>query len=274
MKNIAYSFIMIILFGSLFPSAQAYANGKKYIQFNKIQNKTILNDDLVDKLVNSKNFEAYCYSFFILGTLTFNNLSSKTEKQLKETISKLENSKNGNDIKLSYENDILGFKINKEASEKLNELSKKFRSEFSELAFLTKEQVENVVAKALVKGDMINKFIAFADSESCAVDALNNHTKCIADAKWFKVAAGACTVVGVIAIIVCGVALSAVSAGTAAPAWLSFAAATSASITTVCLTAFSYSWSSTIQSNCANIRDSDLKYCAFVYGSPAVGGAE
>ena len=265
---------MTFLFGSFFPTYQVYANSNKYLKFEKVQNVAHYNEDLVERLANSKTFESFYYSLFILGTAANYNLSIMPEKQSKETIAKLETIKNSKDSNLNDACSALGFKIDKLAVEKINELQVKFKSEFPDLALLDQEQREQIINKAVVLGNLNEKVTLYADSKSCLKSASREQGNCIANGQWFRSMTATCAAVCYFAALSCAIGIAAATAGTGIAAAFVALTTLAGGCAVVCLTAFVVSVSETVERKCSAGYLTDLQICALLYGTPASGNAQ
>ena len=270
MKKISYALTMITLFGTFFPCFQAHAAGKKYIEFKNFENTTKNNEDLANKLANSKTFEAYYYYMYTLTMFATASLSTKSDKDLKQISSKLEAIADGTDV-ISDTYDIIGLKTDKVYTERISKLKSTLQTEFPELVLLDEIQRSAVVNNAIVIGNLQGKALAAADKDSCFNDAIGGHTACLANGRWWKAAAVVAGVICVIAVIACLAAgtIVTVGAGTAAfaAALLPFASACAGGIF------LSFNLTSPASTACDNTFKTLTKSCADQYGKLTEGGA-
>lgn len=277
MKNIAYSLIMTVLFGSIFPSAQAYANGKKNIEFKNTYNTSIVNEDLVDKLAKSKFFESFYNQCAILSYHMATSVSYKSEKD-RQMIAEKINQLNSSTTKSNESDNIemlklVGFDNPDDFSDfdkRLSNLKIKLNNEFPQLLMLNHADVEIVMTKAIQKANLESKFSILLSKNQCYDDAHGEYTRCVSGAKWWRTAA-------VIGGIICAVAVVACYFGTLViPGG---AAATGAFITLMgtCVT-FAISRfdgnSQDIGGTCLDTYKSLNSECIRIWGAQVAGGAE
>lgn len=293
MKNIAYSLIMTFLFGSFFPSYQAYANGTKHIEFNKIQNKTILNEDLINKLAVSKVFENY---FNATAAIAYNIAVSyefKSEEQKLEINNKFKNVYQNNEIKstIDLDKEALAMAVKTNTSpDDINQFDKqmfilknKLFSQFPELAKANQLDLRNIIDGAILKGGLMEKFtknVVDAGSD-CRKDAVNKYDKCLRPrATWYQ----ALLITGVVlcfigALICVGIgataagAITVVTGGAGAPVAAPIASGCLALFTT-CYTGLgiAFGTSHNPTPDCDTYFNNLLKTCIMVNGITYGGG--
>lgn len=225
MKNIAYSLIMTFLFGTFFPSYQAYANGKKNIEFSKTYNYSILNEDLVDKLANSKTFEKFYNLTYMFSAYSVSMLSHKSNEELELLKLKAIELENKNGLSASdtieiyklfgYENSerILGFEAN------MNKLMTNLKNQFPDFARLNKIEAKEVIEKAIYKGDFATKAALLFDMDQCYDDANKSYSKCMSNTFWAEVILVATCAICIGAVVACLYVAAATTAGAAAVAF-------------------------------------------------------
>lgn len=266
MKNIALSLSLVFLFGLFFPSAKAYSNHNNYVLDVNLQSKFSLNDNLINRLATSKTFEHYFYSLFTIGSITVSNMSMKTEKNLKESLEKLEIIKNKENATISDFTGLADFKIDKESIRILNDYAEKFKIEFSELLLMSSEQKEDILNKAIIKGDLVNKArTVFADMESCKKDAVREYVYCMNHNSWVRYALATCVIVGFMAILLTALVLTASTAGSGAAVVATFLGGFMSVITVACTSAFLISFNGQLELNCKTGQVADLTACHLLY---------
>ena len=255
---------MTFLFGSFFPSYQAYANGKKHIEFNKIHNSSLLNEDLVDKLAKSKVFESYFNSLYILVFSSQLSLSNKSSKQLEEIELKL---KNITDSKGTTEDvyKVLNLDVDKSFDLKINELNVKLQNEFPELTLINKVEKEKIIENAIIKGELVTKFLNANDD--CIKNASEEYGKCLHGVSWYRFAAAIAGGVCVIALIAC-VAVAAL--GTGGSGGFALAVALEPYMLRCVVSAFSFFGAATAAAKCSSQNKVRVGNCGHMSG----GGAE
>ncbi|MFV8353353.1 hypothetical protein [Flavobacterium sp. XS2P14] len=204
MKNIAYSLTITFLFGMFFPSYQAYAKGNNsFATLPKMQFNTKFTDDLVNKLSLSKTFAAYYYQLHTIAVYTSTALSTKSDAQLNQVSSRIEQiiEKKDNNIDNLYSE--LGLIVDKDFTTKTNDLLVKLKSEFPSLTAMSESQLSDVINKSIIKGDLLNRAVAFDARNNCYDNANSAFAKCIAGRNWYAKLVGAVAVICVAALIVC-----------------------------------------------------------------------
>jgi hypothetical protein len=272
MKNIAYSLIMTFLFGSFFPSYQAYAKGNNtFATMQKAQLNTKLNDDLVNKLASSKTFEAYYYSLFTLAMYSALSLSNKSEKQLEQVSLQLEQivdkKDNNNNVYAA-----LGLEVDKAFTLKTDELEIKLKNEFPALTVMDENQIKEVVNRAIVKGDLEAKAMAFGVRDDCFNNAAKEYTKCTTGSKWWSATAAIACGICVAALIACVLVTAFATAGTSAVAF----AAALLPYTKICIstTLTMFGLSGQFNTTCDIQNKIRVESCVTAYGVFNGGGAE
>ena len=269
MKKISYSLIMITLFGTFFPSYQAHAEGKKYIEFKNFENTASFNEDLINKLANSKTFEAYYYHMFTLAMFSSMSLSTKSEKDLKQISSKLEDIVEKKDINANVY-DVIGLQADNVYTEKISKLQIKLQNEFPELVLMDEIQRSEIVNNAIVRGNLEAKALAVADRDSCFKDATEGHNGCLANGKWWRGATAFAGGICVLAVVACLAAGTIVTVGTGAAAF----AAGLLPFATGCATAFfaAFNFTSSGSSECDSTFTVRSASCVEQYGKLVEGG--
>ena len=232
MKNIALSLTMTFLFGMFFPSYQAHAKGNLSFDVAKnLQLNAKFSDKLVDKLAKSKTLENIFIKYFTLNLFTSMNRSVLSRDVVKVFDERI---RENQEISLADNNmaiNMLGFSNNAEFSyfnEKLAVLQLKLNNEFPELSLMNLEDRENIIQNAIVKGNLVNIAIEFANNDECLAYASKMQTNCLnPGAKWYQkimLAAIAICVVAACIAISAGAALtlpgSVVAIGAAATIYL------------------------------------------------------
>lgn len=263
---------MTFLFGIFFPSYQAYAKGNNtFATMQKVQLNTKLNDDLVNKLASSKTFEAYYYSLFTLAMYSALSLSNKSEKQLEQVSLQLEQIVDKKDNNINNVYAALGLEVDKAFTLKTDELQVKLKNEFPALTVMDENQIKEVVNRAILKGDLEAKAIAFGAKDECFNTAAKEYTKCTSGSRWWSAAAGIACVVCVVALVACLGATALVTDGGS----LAFAASllpyTRACVVTT-LTMFGLS--AEFNSTCDSQNKVRVESCATAHGTFAAGGGE
>lgn len=216
MKNIAYSLIMTFLFGILCPSYQAYASGKEFsIVLEKQQNRAKLNDDLVIRLSNSKTFESLYNAMFIFGFLASDKLLTKTVEQQKLIFNNLEQLTNTKEANFNDLFSAFDLQENKLLGERVNKTKEKLRIEFPDLFVLDQVEGNEVITKAIEKGNFENKAYILLDGNECIANAEKSRTICQTQNKWYKYVAGGVVKGCIVAALVCFAGAIVFSFGTA-----------------------------------------------------------
>lgn len=272
MKNIAYSLIMTFLFGTFFPSYQAYAKGNNtFATMQKVPLNIKLNDDLVSKLASSKTFEAYYYSLFILARYSALSLSNKSEKQLEQVSLQLkqivDKKDNNNNVYAA-----LGLDVDKTFMLKTDELQVKLKNEFPALITMDENQIKELINNAVAKGDLEAKAMAFGARDDCFNDAAKEYTKCTSGTKWWSATAGLACAICVTALVACLLATAFATAGTSAALF----AAALLPYTQKCIVATlsMFNLSTGFNSVCDSQNTVRVEGCVTAYGALTAGGAE
>lgn len=286
MKKIAYSLLMTFLFGSFFPSYQAYANGRKFLialeDQKNIRSKE--NSDLIDALSKNANFKEY----FLLVNVYCYNLSLRVEDGIlkdKKTLKILENFDNSAIVEKEKVSKLLGFEDytqNSQYSYKLSELGKNLLSTFPILKQLDKTEVESILSAAATKGDFAANFkkyvITDADYDACNLKARNDLNACKSAKQpfhWYKWAALATALVCVAAFVACSI-IVVIAASATAPEVVAAEAAVNGAmiakifmgITGLCwpmaFSAFGGTFNESVTSICDDNANMDLKFCDLI----------
>lgn len=293
MKNIAYSLIMTVLFGSFFPSAQAYANGNKYTEFNRVYNSSFLNEDLINKLAVSKVFESY---FNATAAISYNIAVSyefKSEAQKSEIINKFKNVYQNNEFKSTIDLDkealAMAVKTNTTADDivqfdkQMFILKNTLFNQFPELAKASGSDLRNIIDSAISRGGLIGKFtknVVDAGSD-CRQNAVNKYDKCLRpQATWYQSLLITGVVLCFIGALIC-TALGATAAGAVTAVTGGAASAVAAPIASGCLALFTtcysglaiaFSTSHNPSTDCNAYFENLLKTCIMVNGITYGGG--
>lgn len=220
MKNIALSLTMTFLFGMFFPSYQVYAKGNNTFAATKnLQLNSKFSDDLVDKLSLSKTFAEYYYQLHSIAVCTSMSLSTKSDAQLNQVSSRLEQiiEKKDNNIDNVYS--AIGLNVDKDFTTKTNDLLVKLKSEFPSLTAMSESQLSDIINKSIIKGDLTNRAVTFDARSDCYDNANNAFARCIAGRNWYAKLVGAIAVVCVASLIVCLAVIAFETGGTGAVAF-------------------------------------------------------
>lgn len=265
MKNIAHTLCMLLLFGILCPSYQAYANGKEIaITLEKQQNRAKLNEDLVDRLANSKTFLLHISTLYNINSSINHILMYKNEKEINDIKNNIEDLRTTNpkNINNNIVFDKIGFKVSKNTNEIITEQKKKLISEFPDLFLLDQAKREEIIIKAIEKGDILSKALMFLGAkEVCYQTADNVYAGCATS----KLVLAAVAIAGATYCIKLSLAC-AVAVPLAAPAYIALAG--------VCIAAAaSFVGVLTISSNCTTAHKNEIDICVSKYGSLIGEGA-
>lgn len=157
MKNKCLFFATVMLFGILFPSGQAYANGKResHIRWELFQKQKII-DDLAEKIAGSDNFAKYviCLSYipFCLQ-LTKLKLNEKDKIKLDEKIVSV-STLNFDSLSVDKKNLLMqdiglsSFEEFHKIEMSINYHKNNVLKEFKELNTLGRDDIQNLLVKA------------------------------------------------------------------------------------------------------------------------------
>lgn len=278
MKNITYSLIMTFLFGSFFPSYQAYANGTKHIELNNTFNSSSINDDLVDRLANSKDFEKLYNHLSWMVIFSNANISGMSAKELEETRKELEILSNKKEITQDDDLNIsktLGFQDYdnyKSFNTQFDKLRTSLVKYFPELALMNEINQKDVYERAIIKGNLTSKFMSLISKQECFDAANKEYGGCVTGGRWFRAAVGIITVVCAVVTLVCAVITSGLSAGATIPAWIASYGPLVASCAAIGSGYFLYTPQATV--TCMNQLKTKLEICVIEHGRLLAGGVE
>ena len=277
MKNITYSLLMIFLFGSLFPSAQAYAKGNNNVAtLPKVQFNSKLNDDLVNKLASSKTFESFYNQTAILSfhmSLTLAVISEKERAILVEKLDKFNSNEKLNESNNNEMLKFLGFDNPDDVSitnKRLSDLKIKLNNEIPELSMLSNSNLEIVMTKAIQQAGLEAKFAALASANECYENAHKDYTKCAAGSRWWRNAAAAAGVLCAALILACYLAVLTIPGGAAATSAFILAMG---SCVNFAVNAFNLN-SAEISTTCVTTYKELNSECIRIWGAQVPGGAE
>lgn len=270
MKNIAHSLLLTLLFGIFFPSYQAYASGKKFSI--ALEKQKINNDNLVDRLANSKTFEYYFTSVYYICMITQANLSTKNEKQIKEFSKKIEDLQKIENYTFEDISNKTDLKINKDFNEKFVKIKQKYLTEFSDLFLLDEQQKVSILERAVEKGNLFDKAkLAVVDTQSCFDTSNTSYANCMTKgANLGKVA----TILAFICAGAVFLCLAELTFGTSTVAAVGIVVTAFGFCLGAAATALNNVYGGSTDSNCASALNSNLNSCVLQYGPLTFGGAK
>ena len=269
MKNTFKIIMVIFLFGFILPSGQVFANAKKSsFLIEKVQLKSSLNEDLINKLAEDKNFEQLYYKTFILNISVAFNLMGKSEKELSDLDNKMQDIKKSN-VASDLENSIIfklyGYQdisVVESVINKINYLKELLFITYPELKKMNFSESENIFSLAIAKADLGNKTLLLFDRNSCFTSASKDYSNCLNANTWLRAIIGVALVACVIGTIVCASA----TAGTTAAALFPLFTGCTVAVFGAFGTGFT-------TSNCDNSFKLRIDSCIAQFGN-AAGGAE
>ncbi len=271
---------MTFLFGTFFPSYQAYAKGNNsIIAMEKMQLDTKLNNQLVDKLIASNDFENFYKN---IALITFNSsilMSTKSEQEIQEftkKVNELSLTSDSNKLKLKKTYELIGFtsEVSSKVSNLISDLTNKLKTSIPELQLLDENGLKSILEQAVVKGKMDQKVIkSMVDAkDDCYNTASRIFGECTSKGSWFKGA-----MIGAIGVCLfgCIVAAAVAAFGTAGSAIVLFSV-TMAGWISGCgvLVHEFFGIIGTNSDNCTDEYKARVAACASQYGLIPPGGAE
>jgi len=273
---------MTFLFGIFFPSYQAYAKGNNdIIAMEKMQLNTKLNNQLVDKLIASNDFENFYNN---MALITFNSsilMSTKSEQEIQEftkKVNELSLTSDSNKLKFKKTFELIGFtsEVSTTISNLISNLTNKLKTSIPELQLLDENGFKSILEQAVVKGKMDQKATKFifddAAKDACYDTASRIFGECTSNGSWFK---GAMVAGIVICLIGCITACVLVAFGTGGAGVIAFATAMTGWIggCGVLVHEF-FGIIGTNSDNCTNEYNARVSACASQYGMIPPGGAD